>query len=619
MNIVHDRLRVFALFALLSITGCWDNSSSSDDGDSSSSVSNLSSSSLEDTLSSSSAAAVTLNRAHWIVENMGPGVNLGNALEAPDEGSWGETLEDDYFVMIADSGFGHVRIPVRWDTHFSDACTVDSTWMARVTWAVDQALENGLMVVVDSHHWADMYSDPDETEDCYLDVYRQITTNFLGYSQDSLVIEMLNEPREGLTSSKWNALVDTTLQVIRAIDTGRVVMVGTHNYNNASTISNLDLPDDSNIIVTFHYYEPFEFTHQGATFTDTYYEVGTTWSATAAEQREIRTTFETVKDWADTHNRPIYLGEFGTYYLADSTSRELWTEYVSSEASSLGFAWAYWEFCSSFGIYNNSKDTWYSYLMDALLRPSHGFGENTTLDLDTVPYVLLDDFDAFDSSLANLNTISAWRAVAQGYPLDSAQGFWYAFHSDSSRIYTEAGDTLLTNDLIADDSALTGQSSEYWRMIVDDGHTGRALYAKMRLKGDYYPWVGIGTSIDGSTVFDFSNLKALTFWAKGYGTFKVGWVSYFTDSCCADTWGKFSKEVTLTDDWRQYTIWSDDWAPSPWSSLEDYGYEWADHNDSIYQLQILCGQDYGEVVDDSLEIWLDDVRFYGMQDSTFGL
>ena len=44
-------------------------------------------------------------------------INLGNALDAPNEGEWGVTLEAEYFQIIKSAGFSGVRLPVRWSNH----------------------------------------------------------------------------------------------------------------------------------------------------------------------------------------------------------------------------------------------------------------------------------------------------------------------------------------------------------------------------------------------------------------------------------------------------------------------------------------------------------------------
>ena len=50
-----------------------------------------------------------------INKSLGKGINMGNMFEAPSETEWGNPFRDDYFKRIADLGFNHVRIPIRWD------------------------------------------------------------------------------------------------------------------------------------------------------------------------------------------------------------------------------------------------------------------------------------------------------------------------------------------------------------------------------------------------------------------------------------------------------------------------------------------------------------------------
>ena len=44
-------------------------------------------------------------------------INLGNALDAPNEGEWGVTLEAEYFQIIKSAGFSGIRLPIRWSNH----------------------------------------------------------------------------------------------------------------------------------------------------------------------------------------------------------------------------------------------------------------------------------------------------------------------------------------------------------------------------------------------------------------------------------------------------------------------------------------------------------------------
>ena len=63
----------------------------------------------------------------------------------------------------------------------------------------------------------------------------------------------------------------------------------------------------------------------------------------------------------------MLMGEFGAYSKADITSRALWTDFVAREAERHGFAWAYWEFCSGFGVYDKNAKQWNEPILKALI------------------------------------------------------------------------------------------------------------------------------------------------------------------------------------------------------------------------------------------------------------
>jgi hypothetical protein len=85
----------------------------------------------------------------------------------------------------------------------------------------------------------------------------------------SVLFELLNEPHGKLDADRWNALLAQILPVVRASNPQRTLVIGPTNWNSLSKLDSLKLPaSDRNILVTFHYYEPFRFTHQGAPWTD---------------------------------------------------------------------------------------------------------------------------------------------------------------------------------------------------------------------------------------------------------------------------------------------------------------------------------------------------------------
>jgi endoglucanase len=301
---------------------------------------------------------------------LGRGINFGNALEAPREGAWGLTLEEDYFERIKKAGFRSVRVPICWSAHAAAEAPyeIDADFFKRIDWVVEQALSRDLVAVLNVHHFDDLCRDPDKHEARFVALWRQIAARYRD-KPDRLFFELLNEPNGKLTDERWNAMIPKALEAVRATNPERTVIVGPGHWNNLNDLDKLALPEkDRRLIVTFHYYSPFEFTHQGAEWAkDSQKWKGTTWTGSANETEALAKDFAKAAAWAKKNERPLFLGEFGAYHVADMDSRARWTRAVAREAEKNGFSWAYWEFGAGFGAYDPSAKAWREPLLKALL------------------------------------------------------------------------------------------------------------------------------------------------------------------------------------------------------------------------------------------------------------
>lgn len=301
---------------------------------------------------------------------LGRGVNLGNMLEAPPSAGWGIKVDHAWLPKIRAAGFDSVRLPVRWSAYAADgsSATLRPEIFATVDGILNAAEKAGLRVVLNVHHFEELDKEPVTHGPRLVAIWEQIARHYQGRGE-WLYFELNNEPHDKLTAELWNELVPKVLAVVRIDHPLRPIIIGPANWNNLSALPSLKLPDDPNLIATFHYYNPFEFTHQGATWTTPKVRDirDRAWTGNTNEMAALRKDFAQVTDWARKTARPIYLGEFGAYQNAPMESRVRWTAAIRAEAEARGFSWAYWEFGAGFGVFDRQANVWRDDLLKALI------------------------------------------------------------------------------------------------------------------------------------------------------------------------------------------------------------------------------------------------------------
>ncbi|MBN2350186.1 MAG: glycoside hydrolase family 5 protein [Bacteroidales bacterium] len=317
---------------------------------------------------------VVFNKAFLRNRNIGKGINFGNALEAPNEGDWGLRIRKSYIQAIKDAGFNSARFPICWSAHTSteEPHTIDQNFLNRVDEIIAWCFERDLTVIITIHHFNELYDYPNsETyRDMIFSIWDQLTEHYSSYNHDKLIFELLNEPHNNLTAYQWNLLLVELLDVVRAKDTDRTVILDVPEWGYHGYITDLVIPEEEdNAIVSVRYYLPYQFTHQGAHWaTGSEAWLGTTWTGTEYERSTVINDLTFVKDWATEHNRPITIGEFGAIIYADHTSRVTWTNFVTSKFKENGFSWSYFDFGVLFKVYNIDNNTWDEELKDAVLK-----------------------------------------------------------------------------------------------------------------------------------------------------------------------------------------------------------------------------------------------------------
>lgn len=316
--------------------------------------------------------------AQQLAKALGRGVSLGNMLEAPREGAWGLSVTEELLDVTRGAGFATVRLPVRWSSHAQAErpFRIDPAFMARVVAVVQALQQRGLRVILNQHHYRQLDGDPlDEgdpaqhaglADERFLALWQQVAERFAAVPNDALLFELYNEPHGRLDAARWNDLMARAVGVVRRSNPARTLLVGPTAWNNVTELERLRLPNDANLIVVFHHYEPFAFTHQGAFWIQPPLPTGVN-CCDAAQTHTIREALDQAKAWGARQRYPVLLGEFGSYKAADLPSRERYTRQVRQEAEQRGINWVYWELAAHFGVYDPASRRLRQGLLDALM------------------------------------------------------------------------------------------------------------------------------------------------------------------------------------------------------------------------------------------------------------
>lgn len=295
-------------------------------------------------------------------------INLGGALEAPQEGSWGYTIRPDDLERIALAGFDTVRLPVAWSEHtsFRSPYRIDPRFFNRIDQVIREALSEDLTVILDVHHFSELMHSPDQNLDRLDAIWAQLSEHYDGWP-DGLVFEFLNEPYRRMNTERVDAMNHRLLAEVRKRHPDRWVIMSGSGWGNLEGLLEADIPYDPRAITTFHYYAPHRFTHQGAKFIRNAPPRGRKWG-TRDERETLKATMRRAADFRARTGMPVFLGEFGVYSGVPISDRAQWTRAVRRAAEAEDIPWCYYDWATSFRVYDLSRERWLMSLRHALMH-----------------------------------------------------------------------------------------------------------------------------------------------------------------------------------------------------------------------------------------------------------
>lgn len=332
------------------------------------------------------------------------GLDLGNALDAPNEGDWGVRLAPSDFTNARRAGFDHIGLPVRFSAHAAATSPygIEASFLSRVDWAVDQALTNGLAIVITFHNYDELTRAPDAHRARFVAIWQQIAEHMRS-RPSTVAFELYSEPSGEMTAQTWNDFVAKALSAIRQSNPTRTVILDGVFWGSAKNLRDTLRfpPDDRNVVGGFRMFQPILFTHQGAEYMPEEYDTRGVvfpgpppqplqpgpgantkgwvreWFARYNCEPEARNPsgppaiineLNVAEAFADRTGLAVYMGGFGAIDIADARSRLAWTRMTREEAERRGFGWAYWDDGAHFKVYDRETAVWDEGLKAALLK-----------------------------------------------------------------------------------------------------------------------------------------------------------------------------------------------------------------------------------------------------------
>ena len=313
------------------------------------------------------SAAPVLTQANT---RIGACVNMGNHLEAPNEGDWGRPIAAGDFADIAAQGFETVRLPARFSNHAGTAppYAIDPAFMDRVEQVVDSARAAGLRVILDLHHYEDpqgnIFADPAGQATRFAALWTQVAERFR--NKDAMVwFELLNEPHGSLTHANLRSVLDPALREVRATNPTRPVVIGGESWSGINSLATVPLPDDAYLVVTFHYYDPFNFTHQGAPWVTPALPTGIAFPR-GSDAASLAASVDKARDFIARTGRPLFLGEYGAYEGIPLAQRVTWYGAVHDAFAAAGVDGCAWAYTNTMPLRDPATGAWIAPLLDAI-------------------------------------------------------------------------------------------------------------------------------------------------------------------------------------------------------------------------------------------------------------
>ncbi len=292
------------------------------------------------------------------------------------------TTADD-IALMAKLGFDHVRLSIDADplTEWRQGQPSGAAFMTELDRVVKTIVDDHLAVIIDIHPES-KYKAPlrqgTASVQQFTTLWRALAARYASTDPEHVFFEIMNEPEQD-DPYRWQGIESTVAAAIREAAPHHTIIVAGAHWSGLEDLLALQPIAFNNVIYTFHDYEPFPFTHQGATWTTPdvqplraipYPSSPEDISPKLDEESSlssqfflnqyglarwdafrVENTIEFAARWGKLHNVPVYCGEFGVLrYYAPPEMRAQWLHDMRVALEKNNIGWAMWDYQTNFGV-----------------------------------------------------------------------------------------------------------------------------------------------------------------------------------------------------------------------------------------------------------------------------
>lgn len=347
------------------------------------------------------------------------GVNLTNWFQSTGARAiqFTKFTEQD-IINIESLGCDVIRLPINMHTMTkgSPYYTFDPVFFNFLDSAVTWCEKHHIYVILDNHSFDPSGNTTPAIEDILTKVWVQVSEHYKNRSE-YVLYEVLNEPNV-MATTVWGEIQRRVIAAIRTHDTKHTIVVGGSGYNSYSDLTYLPVYSDNNLLYTFHFYEPFVFTHQGATWPspslgplsgvpfpynsstmpscppslkNTWIETGLNNYPSQGNAAYIKQLIDNAISFRNSRHVNIFCGEFGVFMQNSANpDRCAWYSIVSKYLSEKNIPWTIWDYKGGFGVFSKGSPSLFNNDLNTRMLDS--------LDLNVppqTPYVMRPDSAGF--------------------------------------------------------------------------------------------------------------------------------------------------------------------------------------------------------------------------------